>query len=1002
MKRKQQRKTMLLLALLSCSAAVVGMSTWKAVAAADTADADRFALVNGASVRLKKGDSGIRFRVEMGSNIYDELTQLNGDVVAAKAGMFVVPYAFVNNANAYNGAVGEYETFKQKIDIVFYDSQAEMNQIYQDGDYYYANGAVVDMKFANLNLEYVGIGYIATTTETGTNYEFTTFTEKDNARSIAYVAGAVYADTEAGSTASKILENYVLGALLGELETVEVSYNEETDEYVYNTATYENAADVIETVEGTVAFALNATEKTMVPGASALLQANMGLTVGSESKVVETGAKFTSSDPETVSVSKTGEIKALKVGTATVTATTLGQTVTCAVKVEDNREEKALDAADYDLSKKAAFETTVDSEQELVNVTVGGMDVSEYATIEGTKVSVPYSVMKESKTGEVEVRIGTNDYVYTQTVTVATYVISDKKSFDAYFSAMKAAGLATHDYYVVMAKNAIIDLEGASYNNTATSSESKINGSFLGVFDGRGATLKNFTITGQGGLFGQVRWNIAATNNDDWYATLKNFALVNVTATTGNAGLLAYSVNGNDADISNIYIQGTITQSSSAVIRCNWGGSTMKNVIVNVDNTASVETPLFGQSGTGSKLDYVYGISNVTTLYSKTDKMTNCALYEKEADFFKNVTSLPTANGWSDVWSFDNKGNLCFGGNIVMTKPDTRVAKELGEAYYQVGGTEALTIKLDAGETVESITVGENNVTDVADKSVAGQVSVPAATVAALATGEYAVAISTENYKYEATFVYADLVISTPDGFTNFLTDNRTNSNTFEGKYIVLSTEINYSTSMTALFADSSNKTENKKFKGVLDGRGHAVSNLKVGYHVFSYFAGGAVLKDIAFIDLKATKGYSAFVHATSDGGDAGIHIENVFISINQAGSSGQNGFCANPYTTTTLRNVVIVSKTDGTNTAYGLGDTAYNRGKNYDVANTYLLGTTLSYNVDGGNSTKKPVSTFNTTVDTLLGTTTWLTADNGWNMDIWSINTDGNLCFGEYTVVSE
>ena len=1002
MKRRTIKKTILLLALLSCSAAVVGVGSWKTAAAAETVDADRFALVDGASVRIKEGDSGIRFQVEMGSNVYDELTQVTGDVVASKAGMFVVPYAFVGNANAYNGTVGEYETFKQKIDIVFYDSQAEVNKIYQNGDYYYANGAVVDMKFENLNLEYIGIGYIATTTEAGTSYEFTPFTEKDNARSIAYVAGGVYAEAEADSTASKILENYIIGALLGELETVEVGYDESTEKYIYNLATYETAADIVETIDGTVAFALNKTEMTMLPATSAQLQANVGLTVGSETKIIETGAKYTSSDPETVSVSKTGEIKALKVGSATITATTLGKTVTCAVTVEDNREQKALDAVDYDLSKKVSFETVLDENQELINVTVGGMDVSEYATLDGTIVSIPYSAMSEMQKGEVDVIIGTNDYVYTQKVTVATYVISDKDSFDAYFAAMKAAGLGTHEYYVVLAKNAIIDLEGASYNNTATSSESKINGSFLGVFDGRGATLKNFTITGQGGLFGQVRWNIAATNNDDWYATLKNFALVDVTATTGNAGLLAYSVNGNDADISNIYIQGTITQSTSSVIRCNWGGSTMNNVIVNVDNTASVDTPLFGQSGTGSKLNYVYGISNVTTLYSKTDKMTNCALYTKDADFFKNVTSLPTANGWSDVWSFDNKGNLCFGGNIVMTKPDTRVAKELGEAYYQVGGTEALTIKLDAGETVESITVGENNVTDVADKSVAGQVSIPATAIATLATGEYEVSISTENYKYAATFVYADLVISTPEGFTNFLTDNRTNNNTFEGKYIVLSTEIEYSTSMTALFTDSSNKTENKKFKGVLDGRGHAVSNLKVGYHVFSYFAGGAVLKDIAFIDLKATKGYSAFVHATSDGGDAGIHIENVFISINQAGSSGQNGFCANPYTTTTLRNVVIVSKTDGTNTAYGLGDTAYNRGKNYDVANTYLLGTTLSYNVDGGNSTKEPVSTFNTSVATLLGTTTWLTKDNGWNMDVWSIDESGNLCFGVHTVVAK
>lgn len=990
-----KKQTMLLLAVLSCSAAMVGALTWKDTTAETAIDPDRFALVDGASVRLKEDDNGIRFQVELGANTYDSVTQLEGDVVASKAGMFVVPYTFVNNANAYeSGAgVGDYESFKQKIDIVFYDSTAEVNKFYQDGDYYYANGAVVDMKFANLNVEYVGIGYIATTTESGTTYQFTPFTQADNARSIAFVAGGTYDDYDEGSSQSVVLENYVYGALLGEMETNAVTYDETSGKYTYASTQYDTVEEILTATSAESALALDNATLSMIPSTSAQLTANVSLTINGETKTIKTGATFTSSAPDTVSVSKTGELKALGVGSATITATTMGKTATCEVTVEDNRTEKTLAAADYDLSKKAAYTTTLDSGEKLISVTSGDTDLTSYASLDGATLSIPYSVMGQASTGVNEITIGTQNYVYKQEVTVATYVVSDKDSFDTFFTAMKEAGTATKDYYVVLAKNAVIDLEGASYGNSSISS-SNLKGSFLGTLDGRGGILKNFTVTGQGGLFGQLRLNNADTGWVDTGATLKNFGLVNVTGACKNAGIIAYSSNSDTTSLSNIFVSGTITQTGTSVVRCMWGKSTWSNVIVNLENTADTAEPLFGESGTGITLDRAYAISNATTLYSGT--LTNSALHEDGKAFFASAPELTAANGWSDVWSYDQAGNLCFGGNIVVTKPDTRTAKMLDETYYQKGSANDLTITLDAGEVVESMTVGSTNVTANVDASTAGQVTVPAAAIAALTTGEHVVTISTANYKYEVDFVYADLLISDDTGFTNFLTDIRTNTVDYAGKYVALSDNVTYSTSMSALSC-TNDKTATKYFKGILDGRGYAISNLKVNYHVFSYLD-GATIKDIAFVNLSATKGYSAFTHATANNA---VTVENVFISLTQNGQYGQNGFCANTYTTTNVNNVVIVQSVNSSYENYGLGNTGSDSCGKYVVANTYLIGSAYSYDelVD---SVQTPTATFNTTAETLLGDTAWLTADNGWNMDIWSVNTDGDLCFSNIVVLEK
>jgi hypothetical protein len=360
---------------------------------------------------------------------------------------------------------------------------------------------------------------------------------------------------------------------------------------------------------------------------------------------------------------------------------------------------------------------------------------------------------------------------------------------------------------------------------------------------------------------------------------------------------------------------------------------------------------------------------------------------------------LNAESGWSDVWSFDGKGNLCFGGNIIMTKPDMRTAKELSEVYYQKGATEGLTVDLDAGEVAESITVSGNDVTAVIDTSVAGKVTIPAAAIETLATGEYAVVISTANYKYETTFVYADVVISTPAEWCNFLTQNLSSSyyNKFTGQYIVLKNDIDFTTydygSASAWISGAKVKALNvtgngrgkASFCGTLDGRGHSVINFGVVIGVFDYIE-GATIKNIGFIGLNNLGGTAwglAYIARNS-----ACTIDNVFVSVSQNGSSYQTGILRESWSTCNVNNVIVVKiAATGAATNYGIAAKGPILSNCYAINATYMSGT----KTDGI-----------TTAATLLGDTAWLKAENGWNTDVWTINTDGNLCFGENTVVEK
>ena len=180
--------------------------------------------------------------------------------------------------------------------------------------------------------------------------------------------------------------------------------------------------------------------------------------------------------------------------------------------------------------------------------------------------------------------------------------------------------------------------------------------------------------------------------------------------------------------------------------------------------------------------------------------------------------------------------------------------------------------------------------------------------------------------------------------------------------------------------------TDRGTFMGTLDGRGHSIINLSVGYNVFGYIQ-GATIKNIAFIGLKNINESNAQGLAYISK-SAACTIENVFVSVNQNGSNYQTGIMRETWTTTNIKNVIVV-KLSATGTAENYGIAT----KGPNISNCYAIGANYMKGTDTNGIT---------TAATLLGDTAWLTADNGWNMNVWTLDNSGNLCFGGNTVVSK
>lgn len=204
-------------------------------ARADGEAITEFSAVTGASVRISDR-SGIRFTVNVPTSVYDSVVSGGAYVNDSQIGMIIVPYAYVTDYNAYKASnptsdYGYYEYFKnvkgKMVNLTYTPEQVAANPVTGG---YQIKGSLVDIKEANLERDFVGIGYV----RTSGIYTYTAITEEDNARNITEIATKAIEDNSGKVSAS---QRGLLSSLYN-IDYYTVSYEniDLSDEYHVNNA----------------------------------------------------------------------------------------------------------------------------------------------------------------------------------------------------------------------------------------------------------------------------------------------------------------------------------------------------------------------------------------------------------------------------------------------------------------------------------------------------------------------------------------------------------------------------------------------------------------------------------------------------------------------------------------------------------------------------------------------------------------------------------------------
>ncbi len=233
----QKTKKLLVVLLSVCLMACCGILLVSNVNKVNAATPTTFAMKQGAYVRVDSSysDNGIRFIAEISKAEYEGLGE------GATEGVFIMPdyylddYGMLNQANTFDGTTytwdGKADTTGTK--IIHLPTKAVLKD-----DVYEIKGSVVDLKVANLNLDYVAQAYIK---DSAGNYYFAEdniAALKDNARSIVTISQTALIKGGASATQETNLKGYI-NTYIGEQPNDVINKNVNVNVLVENsTGTY--------------------------------------------------------------------------------------------------------------------------------------------------------------------------------------------------------------------------------------------------------------------------------------------------------------------------------------------------------------------------------------------------------------------------------------------------------------------------------------------------------------------------------------------------------------------------------------------------------------------------------------------------------------------------------------------------------------------------------------------------------------------------------------------
>lgn len=171
-----------------------------------------FHMVEGASIRTIVGTSGIRFTAEFDENLYTE-------VFLDKEKEFGM---IITKLDYYQAALQSSEDLITGLDSLGANKYALITEssehpvkpyknVELTNTTYRINGVLTNIKYANADCTWIGVGVVITQTEEGVEYMYSTLDVERNARTVAYVASSALNDTTTnyGDTEKGVFKEYV-------------------------------------------------------------------------------------------------------------------------------------------------------------------------------------------------------------------------------------------------------------------------------------------------------------------------------------------------------------------------------------------------------------------------------------------------------------------------------------------------------------------------------------------------------------------------------------------------------------------------------------------------------------------------------------------------------------------------------------------------------------------------------------------------------------------------
>lgn len=911
--RKSLIVTSAIAAMFSIFGIVASMYSTKDVdiqAYAETATEDVFEMKEGASIRLHD-PSGLRFKIKLSESKKNEIFDTHDDADATndkKLGMFIFPEAYLDDTSryedgAFSGGKVEYSKLIRRINISF-----DVNDLYQQGDYWYANGVNANMFIQNYNLNFVAVGYIKNPDGT---YEYTDYARSSISRSISYVATEAYNAGEYQDRMANFIEKSIYTAYgvkatkVGEADkttgVVPYTYSYKKGNTAYEERTYEELkADL--PIGISVAGLDEAGNNILAPEERLKLQPTITVN-GTKVDVPNLPLSY---NVEGGVACEDGTLLGAELGTGTLTVSlgSIVETSAYNISVEGNtvrqldpkhcvyKANKQAGITDIDLSTYGVVAGTIDS----VSCTLDGKSIAH--TLNGTKLSIAESelekIPQDGKTvldntvegGEKEIKIvckatnaagKQNTTIISGTLTYINYAISTALEFNEFQIQYREHQNRNNIYtYVVLENN--LNLGGStvySYDPTTNGERPPVlikAGTFYGCFDGQGYTISNFKISNS--LMYRVGYKLS-----EKITTFKNVGFTNCTKQSEQAGGILCSEIWN-AEVSNVYVNATATPSAgaqdinysrytAAIADYAYTSVSMTNCFVEFTQNANygefkTYAALVARGKDKPNIQNCYAVSdsaNVTSLYNEVFApigddaiiVPNTENLYTSAEFTSAITSLPTGFD-ANYWAIQN-GKLTF-----KTASNQALKASLpGMQVFAKNRGETLSFDLSkygfTASAISSVTIGGTTVPNSYNNGTLTLTYANIPSNVAKHTELDVVITGNDNSVATAKIMLTDFAIGNVDelnAFGRYCASyggaSLTGMTPFT--YAILTADINYN---DGVFSDVYNAGY---FYGIFDGQGYTIRNLKVKNSFFYGIRGenhtthASIVKNLALVNV--------------------------------------------------------------------------------------------------------------------------------------------------------